>query len=63
MSFDYYWRGESDEDEVIIQRVNGDTRVSLQVTEDGETSTVTLPVEEVERMIRGLQAAKAKLKG
>lgn len=69
MAYDYYWRGDNDEDEVIIQAV--DDRLSVRVTEyDDEASTfreptvssmVYLSVEEIDRMIAGLEAAKKRI--
>ena len=57
---DYYYRG-SNEDEVIIQAA-GD-RLSIRVTEDDgqETALIFLPVEEIDRIIAGLQEAKQKI--
>lgn len=60
---DYYYRGPDEEQEVIIQAVRKDT-FSIRVTEEGnETAMVNLPVEEIDRMIAGLQLAKRKLQG
>lgn len=60
--FDYYWRGDNDADEVIIQVVND--KLSIRVTEceyETESSMVHLDEEEIDRMIAGLQAAKQKI--
>jgi hypothetical protein len=59
---DYYYRGPSEEEEVIIQVVDDKDPLSIRVTDDaGETVCVTLPLEEIDRMIAGLQAAKKKI--
>lgn len=63
MSHDYYYRGPSEEEEVIIQAVDDKDPLSIRVTDDtGETVCVTLPEEEIDRLIAGLQAAQQKIK-
>ncbi len=60
---DYYYRGPSEEEEVIIQAVDDKDPLSIRVTDEtGETVCVTLPEEEIDRLIVGLQAAKQKIK-
>ena len=56
----YYYRG-SEEDELIIQV--SDYHVSVRATEENDNATalVILPLEEIDRMIAGLQAVKRKI--
>lgn len=58
---DYYYRDENEAGEVVIQAAN--TELSVRVTEvDGQTTAlINLPVEEIDRMIEGLQVAKRKM--
>ena len=58
---DYYYRDANEAGEVIIQA--SDTQLSVRVTEDdGQTSAlIFLPMEEIDRMMAGLQAAKQKI--
>jgi hypothetical protein len=55
-----HYQSANEEDEVIIQAA-GD-KLSIRVSEDDHnTAMVYLPVEEIDRMIAGLQSAKAKI--
>lgn len=63
---DYYWRGDDDTEEVIIQATgNIKCPLSIRVTEADEgapiTAMVNLPLEEIDRIIEGLQQAKRKI--
>lgn len=59
---DYYYRSADEEEEVIIQAVDHlKFPLSIRVTEGIESTMVMLPVEEIDRIIAGLQMAKAKI--
>lgn len=63
MAFDYYYRGESEEEEVIIQTVDSGRPLSIRITdEESNTVLVNLPEEEIDHLIAGLQAAKERIK-
>jgi hypothetical protein len=58
MSFDYYYRDHL-ETEVIIQAVG--SLLSVRVADDEQNALIHLPVEEIDRMIAGLNRAKLKI--
>lgn len=56
---DYYWR-DAEENEVIIQAASG--WVSIRVSEEDDTTALALlPVEEIDKIIAGLQVVKQKI--
>lgn len=61
MGFSYYFRGNNDEDEVIIQMTgNKDKPLSIRVTEADDvngntTAMINLPIEEINSIINCLQ--------
>ena len=59
---DYQYHSAKNHDGVIIEVVD-DNRFSLCTQYDGHAVTALLPIEEIDKMINGLQSVKNKLLG